>query len=224
MQRRKMVPRGLRPPFTDGTEVMPEHAKMAQYVDKNWAIWEFLAYLADRDINLTYITGSIVKVIQPHTLEALLMRYRGVDPDAYAKESEQLSATYGALLAKHARSPGSGEYEQLALIDEVADDRVIRIIKVLDELGLPAGAGRPTCAQAMYDASMPVPKTSTLARAVKFRKMLYEAAVQNAGHFTADDPRNRHNLAASKAVSDGDKEAINALMAKLKGKDDAAQD
>lgn len=197
---------------------------MAPYVHVNWEIRDFLSFLAKMDIELTYTTGNMTKTITPDSLELLLMRFRGVDAGAYAKESEVLSQTYGELITRHLTIPRGLHPDQLELIDEDADDRTIKLIKMLDDLGVPAWAGRPTCVHALNREGLPVPKTSTLARAVKFRKLLYEAASVVPGQFVGNDPRNRHNMAARQAASTGEKNAIAALMAKLRGSTDDAQD
>lgn len=205
-------------------EAMPEHEKMAPHVDVHWGIRDFLAFLAARDIQLAYLTGSVCKSIGPQAVEHLLMRFRGVDPDAYQAESDRLMATYGDLIARRTSVPDGTGHEQLALIDEDADQTIIKIIQVLDGIQVPVWAGRPSCAQAMRDNDLSVPKTALLARAVKFRKSLYGIVEGVPGQFTPDDPRNRHNRSKTSRGPVDDEQAVQSLMAKLKGDGDAAQD
>lgn len=50
---------------------------------------------------------------------------------------------------------------------------LMKIVLILDKLGLPTWAGRPACAAAMSQAGITRPDTNVLAQAVKLRKSLY---------------------------------------------------
>lgn len=220
-------------PATSGSPVpndpMPEHAKLSPHADAHWEIRQFLRYLRDRDIELTMHTGKVAKALSTEQVELLLLRYRGVDPTAYAAESAKLLAKYGMYVSSRPASAGQSTFIQASLMDEFTDDSVVRVIEILDSLGVPTSAGRPTCAQALADVGVPRPETALLARAVKLRRTMHGTDTIPRGQFTPDDERRpsregQARVARAKKVQVTDEDAVMSLMAKLGGGADAAQD
>lgn len=147
-------------------EPYPEHAKLADHIETNWAIKDFLSHLADRGIFLSRVQSGKVVHVTESQIEACILGFRGVDIPAYQAESQNLIVKYGAnmpdVLAGVRPKETDPDYASM-----------IRIISLLDSLGVPAWAGRPTCRDALREANVNQPETGLFARAVKLRKSMY---------------------------------------------------
>jgi hypothetical protein len=144
----------------------PEHAKLAMHMESNWSIKDFLSFMADRGVFLSrVVSGKVVHVTEAQ-VEGSIMEFRGVDIPTYQAESQALMVKYGAnmpdVLAGTRPKDTDADYPSM-----------IRIISLLDSLGVPAWAGRPTCRDALREGGFSLPETGLFARAVKLRKSMY---------------------------------------------------
>jgi hypothetical protein len=195
-------------------EQYPEHAKMNTHVETSWAIRDFLTFLADRGIFLSRVQSEKVIHVTPGQVDAALLEFRGVDVPAYQVEK-------ATLLARHGRQVMAGVYENLD------SDRagLMGVVMVLDQLGVPAWAGRPTCAQALRDAGFAQPDTNVFAQVVKLRKSLYGIVDQYNGHEQPELPIAEPIAEPVPRVDDGTEEYDSraALLAMLRGGEDVQE-
>lgn len=194
---------------------IPQHTKMAVHTEANAAIRDFLRYMRQRGVELAGLTPVGTVVLTDEQIESAIFRFRDVDEEAYRVETAALMDKYGPVLLANLGFVGhelpdvqKGSYEQPSLIDDFADESIIRIIEILDRLGVPCYAGRPTCSQAIAEAGIALPDTALLARAVKFRKLMYENSMSQ--------------VSAPRSVTpvDHDADATSALLNKLRGNDE----
>lgn len=213
-------------PTTEAAAVdtTPEHTKMAPHVEANWAIRDFLIWCVGRNVRLVHDgADGITRTVTHRVQENLIARFRGVDPEAYRAESDMLLKKYEHVLPKLPKRLQADE-GALPLMEEfdTGDAQVIKIIEVLDSLRVPVDAGRMVCAKALADQGIAAPETILLARAIKFRKAMYGVRDNYMGRFASVDPRRKVHTPAE--VEANEESVISALMAKLGGGADAAQD
>lgn len=144
----------------------PEHAKLSMHMEANWSIRDFLSFMADRGVFLSRVSNGRVVHITDGQIEGGILEFRGVDIAAYQAENSAMMVKYGASMAEVLAGVRPSE-------TDTDHPSLIRIIALLDSLGVPAWAGRPTCRYALREGGFMLPDTALFARAVKLRKSMY---------------------------------------------------
>lgn len=205
---------------------IPQHTKLAPHMEANWAIRDFLNYMREHGVELIRLPGVLDqdltpqdvkgRLLAPGEVESSILSFRGVDEQAYRAESAHLVEKYSETLLAHlgfadgqAVLVGDGDDEAVAFADRVADESMLRIIEVLDNLRVSTDAGRRVCGQALVSAGLAQPNNNLLARAVKLRRTVYGNAAGMPAQLGS----------ASKPV-DHDASATSALLNKLRGSDE----
>lgn len=214
--------------------VYPEHDKVAPHVAANWDIRDFLEFMRGKGAQMfrrakTSSGAWYEESLSADALNDALLEFRGADPKAYAAESKALMGKYGPALGILAEEL---VVSRKPLSEELDRANLMKIITTLDKLGVPAWAGRPTCRSALMAAGMTQPETGVFARAVKLRKSIYGITdpYANLGGRHKDEqpelplePAVPQEVAKVEKSTISEKDAVAALLGKMRGEGNAAQ-